>query len=82
MNARKLFARAVEWLFPGYVAQIKNRISAKRTAMQTMLDASHALKMKGCEPGYADVVLRKSLEEYSAGNYELAERAARNSFRY
>ena len=69
MNARIALARFIERVFPCEPNRIKAERLAKRTAMQQMLDANHAMRANGYETNRINTQLSLAVKRYDAGRY-------------
>lgn len=67
---KKIVCKILEMIFPSETNRVKANRIAKRTAMQQMLDADHALRANGFETNRINAELRLALSAYKCEKYE------------
>ena len=75
---KRIICRIIELVFPNETAKIIARRTAKRTAMQRLLDASRHLRVSGLDTNETNRALRGALRAYELCDYEhVGERIGR-----
>ena len=67
---KRIICRIIELVFPGETNRVKAERRAKRTAMQQMLDADHALRANGYGTNRINEKLRGAVRMYERGSYK------------